>query len=103
MKQKTGVILAGLQECMRPGLKAAAAIYKKHGQELVITSGLEDEHSAGSKHYCGKAVDMRTYYFADAQKDKVLRALKRKLGLFYKIAIHNRGKKNEHIHMEYRY
>ena len=48
---------------MRPVLVAANIVWTRHGQELVVTSGLDGTHSAGSYHYYGFALDLRTRYF----------------------------------------
>ncbi len=75
MKIKKGVILQGLQIEMRPVLKQADKIWTSLGQELVITSGLDGVHSAGSLHYYGYALDFRTNYFSDIEKQKAYNML----------------------------
>lgn len=68
MQIKSGVVMSGLRLCMRPVLIFADEIWRKHDQELVITSALDGVHSAGSFHYYGFAVDFRTRYFSDVEK-----------------------------------
>jgi hypothetical protein len=68
MKIKKGVSLTGLRLVMRPVLVEADRIWDELGQELVITSGTDGEHSAGSLHYYGYAVDLRTRYFTQDEK-----------------------------------
>ena len=63
MKIKPGAVLAGLDIHMRPALIIADAVWKEYGQELMVTEGLGGEHSSGSLHYYGYAVDLRTHYF----------------------------------------
>ena len=77
MRIKKGVIIAGLAIEMRPVLIAAEEVWKKEGivtdvdgteidlakEGVTITSGLDGVHSAGSYHYYGYAVDLRTRYF----------------------------------------
>lgn len=70
MKIKKGVSLIGLRLVMRPVLIEADQIWKDLGQELVITSGTDSAHSAGSLHYYGYAVDLRTRYFTQEEKYK---------------------------------
>lgn len=102
MKLKNGVILAGLDIRMRPALIAADKIWKKYGQELVITAGLDGAHSAGSLHYYGRALDMRiNYYDKDGvlqQFNKVMAAdeLDHELGPDFDVVLHT-----THIHVEY--
>ncbi len=75
MRIKKGASIAGLKIEMRKVLIAADKVYKEAGKELVITSGLEGEHSAGSLHYYGYAVDIRHNFFSEAEKSEVHRAL----------------------------
>lgn len=86
MKVKEGVILDGLQPVMRHVLRNADRIWKRFDKECVITGGVKiaedkgskDEHgnllldlihSAGSLHYYGLAVDLRTRYFNDEGRE----------------------------------
>lgn len=96
MKIKLGVTIAGLDLRMRPVLIAAEKIWKDFGQELVITSGLDGEHSAGSLHYYGLAVDLRTRYFLGEDKMKVTKLLRKALGSGYVVLA-----ESTHIHVGY--
>ena len=96
MQIKEGVILNGLQIEMRPVLIAAESIWKSFHQELVVTGGLDGEHSAGSLHYYGFALDFRTRYFSEEVVDKVAEDLRRQLGTDYDVIVHR-----SHIHVEY--
>ena len=99
MKIKNGVILAGLDIEMRPVLIAADKIWKAHGQELVVTSGLEGTHSAGSMHYYGLALDFRTRYFEDDGAAVNVELQCELDNLFrgdYDVILHS-----SHIHVEY--
>lgn len=70
MKIKDGVIMQGLHPIMRQVLKVADRIWQELGEELVVTSALDGEHSPGSWHYYGCALDFRTHYFTDHEKEK---------------------------------
>jgi len=97
MKIKPGTVLAGLNLKIRPVLIAAEKIWKLNGQELVVTSGIDGIHSAGSLHLFGLAVDFRTYYFpSQMQKELVLKELKESLGSNYDVVL-----ERTHIHVEY--
>jgi len=98
MKIKEGASLQGLQISMRPVLIAAEAIWKKHGQELVVTSGTDGTHSAGSLHYYGLALDFRTRYFSSETKTKVASDLRIHLSQF--IANYQVVEHDTHIHVE---
>ena len=99
MKIKDGVILAGLDIKMRPALMAADYIWKLHDQELVVTAGLDGAHSAGSLHYYGLALDLRTRYFEDDGAEAAVE-LQYELDKLcrggYDVVLHS-----SHIHVEY--
>lgn len=86
----------GLQVEMQPVLKIADSIWASYGKELVITSGRDSIHSAGSLHYYGYAVDLRTNYFTEDVKQQVASALKSRLPNSYQVIVHD-----THIHVEY--
>ena len=96
MKIKEGVHIPGLQIQMKPVLSFAGKIWQELGQELVITSALDGAHSAGSLHYYGFAVDLRTKYFTPQQKEQARQALSKALGKDYDVIAHP-----SHIHVEY--
>lgn len=97
MKIKKGVSLTGLRLVMRPVLIEADRIWQDLGQELVLTSGTEGEHSAGSLHYYGYALDLRTRYFTQEEKNKAFTELVKSLEFEgFNIYMHN-----THIHVEW--
>jgi len=96
MKIKKGVIMAGLQLEMQKALKAADFIWKKHGQELVITSALDGTHSAGSYHYYGYALDFRTRYFSVTQAKQVTIELRAAVGVGYTVLL-----EGDHVHIQF--
>ena len=96
MRIKDGVIMNGLKIEMRKVLVSANEVWTSHGQTLWVTAALDGEHSAGSLHYYGYAVDLRSRYFDAAEKLSVVRDLKFKLGADYDVISHS-----SHIHVEY--
>ena len=96
MKLKDGAVLSGLHPSMRMALITAQKVYERHGRELVVTSGLDGTHSAGSWHYYGRAIDLRTSYFDEDQKESVYLDLKRALGDRYRVFL-----EATHIHVDY--
>ena len=96
MKIKQGVIMAGLQMPMRKVLIAANDVWKRYGKELVVTSALDGEHSAQSLHYYGYALDFRSRYFDDKEKQYAAENLRKILGSEYHVIEHS-----THIHVEY--
>lgn len=59
MKIKPGVDLRGIQPEMAIAAVIAERVYAAQGAELMITSGVEGKHMAGSLHYKGMALDLR--------------------------------------------
>jgi len=99
MKIKKGVIMQGLQIEMQPALIEAERIWKSLGEELVITSALDGEHSAGSLHYYGYALDFRTRYFSTSQRRSAFEQLTHALAkesVFFDVIEHS-----SHIHVEF--
>jgi hypothetical protein len=100
VKIKEGATLQGLKLVMRPVLQIAERIWRNNGQELVVTSGTDSTHSAGSLHYYGYALDFRTRYFEEQDRFKVFKELSddlRKKNRDYCVIWHP-----THIHVEYR-
>ena len=97
MKIKNGANIQGIDIKMRPVLIAAEDVWKDHGQELVVTCGMDGEHSAGSLHYYGLAVDLRTHYFIlEKERHEVAAELRVRLSQDYDVIVHD-----SHIHVEY--
>lgn len=96
MLMREGVILAGLQPEMRIVKKYADRIWKKHGQRCVITSGLDREHSPGSLHPFGYALDFESKVFGKDQVLIVAHELEEALGKKYQVLY-----EGTHFHVEY--
>lgn len=97
MKTKDeSVNIWGLEKVMQPVLYNADVIWKEYGKELVITSARDGIHSAGSLHYYGLAVDLRTHYFSEADKYSVAQDLRDEVGNDFDVIVHK-----SHIHVEY--
>jgi len=86
----------GLQPQMQPVLYWAEKVWEEHGQELVITSARDGMHSAGSLHYYGLAVDLRTRYFEEPEAILVAEELGGKLPVSFDVIRHK-----THIHVEH--
>lgn len=81
---------------MRPVLMAGDKVWKDYGEELVVTSGTDGVHSAGSLHYYGLAVDFRTRYFDKDVKVEVYKSLKEALSDDYQVVL-----EPTHMHIEF--
>jgi hypothetical protein len=97
MQIKQGANIAGIRIPLREALMVADNIWTTHGQELVVTSGLDGTHSPGSLHYYGYAIDLRTRYFSEEEKRKVFEKLKIRLKEPFRVIYHK-----THIHIEWR-
>ena len=98
MLLKPGCTLNGLQIEMRPVLITAEKIFKSYGfiNGVTITSATDGVHSAGSLHYYGYALDIRTRHLRDNQKMTLVTKLRERLGYPYDVVIHK-----THLHVEY--
>ncbi len=96
MKIKSGVIMPD-KLVMRIVLIGANIVWNQYKRELVITCGKDGTHSAGSLHYYGYAVDLRTRFWMKKKKRTVFELLQKRLGSDYRIIWHR-----THIHVECR-
>jgi len=99
MQIKEGASLQGLNIKMKSALVEADRVWKEYGQDLVVTSGTDGEHSAGSLHYYGYALDLRTKYFPPGVVHDVAMDLTESLGRIsarFQVFVHT-----THIHVEY--
>jgi len=96
MKIKTGAKAAGVKPEMVLALTVAADLYKKYGQELVVTELTGGKHGRGSLHYVGLGADLRTNYFNHDEAAKVALELREKLGEEFDVIL-----EKTHIHLEF--
>jgi len=96
VRLKKGVSIDGIQPDIIAVMAPAALIWKRHGQELVITAGTDGKHSEGSLHYVGLALDFRTRYFGMDQMILVTSELRKAVGRDYDVVMHK-----THIHVEH--
>lgn len=84
-------------EWIKAGYKVVDDLSKElFGIEIIITSGMEGEHSINSKHPKGDAVDIRTWYYKKGEAAKLVKAVKAKIDKNYDIIL-----ESDHIHLEY--
>jgi len=101
LRLKGGVDLSEMSENMTSQFEKINEIFRKHsGKNGTITSGLDGKHMAGSKHYSGEAVDLRSYHLNDEQTKNILKDLKNSLGNDYDVVDETKTK-SPHIHIEY--
>lgn len=90
---KAGVDISRLNREIRRALNKVASVYYRHGQELIVTSTYEGDHSAGSLHYANNAFDCR---LPDRDEIDILREIIESLGDDFDIV-----REATHIHIEY--
>ena len=73
-------------------------IYEAHGTELWMTSGNDGKHMEGSKHYSGRAVDLRTKTLKGVAAKRTIRdAAALALGPMFKVLLERSMKKEWEI------
>lgn len=93
---KEGVDVNGLTPEALIILLVAENLWKKYGEELVVTAVRDGTHMTGSLHYKGMAVDLRTRYFNIATQKVITKDLRKRLGKQYDVVMHK-----THIHVEF--
>ena len=101
MNIKSTADIRGLHPNFRYALPIADRLWKDNGHELTVTSGTDGRHSAGSLHYSGRAVDLRTRYFNSHIAAQIAVELQEKLGCLFHVLYENQGQVGEHIHVGY--
>lgn len=69
---------------------------KRAGRRAIITSAREGKHKVGSKHYQGRAIDLRTRDLTGPTVQEIVADLKRRFDDFFDIVL-----ESTHIHLEY--
>ena len=94
---KPGVKLKGVRPEIAAALITIHSIIEKYG-EVVITAVTDGQHSVGSKHYIGCAVDVRSTHLNEEQKQEVFKQLKTALTDEFVILLERTP---EHYHIQY--
>ena len=93
---KFGVRVAGLRPEILLAVVAAERVCAEMGVVCVVTACVDGVHQAGSLHYCGLAVDLRSRDFRPGDLDKAIARIKQCLGADYDVVL-----ENDHIHLEF--
>lgn len=96
---KPGVDLSGIRPEMNLVLLLAEEIYERvANKDVVVTAVRDGKHKAGSKHYVGLAVDLRTSAAGiDVTAANAIAAMLRDaLGAQYDVVV-----EGDHIHVEF--
>ena len=93
---KEGVRACNIKPELMLALIIADRVYDKYGEELVVTSLNDGNHSRKSLHYSGQAADLRTRYFRSDEVALVAEDIRSRLGSDYDVVV-----ESDHIHLEY--
>ncbi len=97
MKLKEGVNPTGLKPEIMLAIQCACMVYHKYGYDLTLTSICDGEHSAGSLHYVGLAVDLRIKNIThEPMRREIFEEIRDNLGANYDVIL-----ESTHIHIEY--
>ena len=98
---KQGVRLRGLRPEVVMAALVVEGVYEKYGYTCVITSAADQEHSTGSEHYTGLALDFRLNSLPAATRPTIVSDVKAALGEDFDVLHESAGTPNEHLHVEY--
>jgi hypothetical protein len=93
---KPGVRVAGLRPEILLAVVAAECVCAEMGVDCVVMACVDGVHKAGSLHYCGLAVDLRSRDFRPGDLDKAIARLRQCLGADYDVVL-----ENDHVHVEF--
>ena len=96
MKIKDGVQVGGLQPEMILALIIVEPILLDYGQELVITSATDSQHSSKSRHYIGYGLYLRSRDVPEADRDLVVNEMSADMGSEYYVAF-----ETHHFHIQF--
>jgi hypothetical protein len=95
VKLKEGVNLQGVVWEMFWAAVVAEKVYKRYGQECVITSANDGKHGNKTLHHQGKALDLRTWTVS-GREHALAAELRNELGPDYDVVV-----ESDHIHVEH--
>ncbi|MGE5486501.1 MAG: hypothetical protein ACM3ZB_01615 [bacterium] len=93
---KPGVRIAGLRPETVLAVVTAERILEEMGVDCVITAALDGKHTAGSLHYSGAAVDIRSRELAPDDLKKLVARLRECLGEDFDVVL-----EIDHVHLEF--
>lgn len=93
---KPGVRITGMRPEILLAAVAAERVYEEAGHDFVITACVDGKHMAGSFHFAGAAIDVRTRDLPPADVPKVLARIKACVGDDFDVLL-----EADHIHIEF--
>jgi hypothetical protein len=93
---KQGVRITGIRPELLIAVMAAERVYNEAGHDLTLTACIDGRHMAGSLHYSGQAVDVRTNDVPIAEVPKLVARIKACVGGEFDVLF-----ESNHIHIEF--
>jgi hypothetical protein len=93
---KPDVRIFGLRPEIVIAILVAERAYAEIGCELMLTSGIEGTHSAGSLHYAGSAADFRTLNVTPDKLKLLVEKIGAALGPDFDVLL-----ESNHLHVEF--
>ena len=93
---RPGVRITGLRPEILLAAVAAERVYEVTGHDLTITACVDGKHMAGSLHYTGAAIDVRTRDVPADKLQTILAKLKECLAGDFDVLL-----EGDHIHIEF--
>jgi hypothetical protein len=93
---KPGVRITGLRPEILLAAVAAERVYEEAGHDFTITACVDGKHMAGSLHYTGAAIDVRTRDIPLADVQKLIARIKACLADDFDVLL-----EVDHIHIEF--
>jgi hypothetical protein len=96
MRLKIGVTVTGVRPEMVLALRVIETVYEDLGAELTVTSITDGKHMDGSRHYEGRAADLRSFNVPASKLDFLIARMKEALGPEFDVV-----KEGDHVHVEH--
>ena len=93
---KPGVRITGMRPEILLAAVAAERVYAQAGFEFTITACVDGRHSAGSLHYSGAAIDVRTRDVPADKLQKLVAQIRECLGADFDVL-----PEKTHVHIEF--
>lgn len=93
---KPGVRINGLKPEILLAIQIVHSVFVANKKNCVITSCVEGQHSRGSKHYSGNAIDVRTRHLLPTEREAIEADCRESLGAEYDVVF-----ETTHLHIEY--
>lgn len=94
---KKGVNIAGIQPEITVALIVSSQIFQKAGYDCIVTSVKDGNHSRGSLHHVGLAIDLRVRHIeSDSMRQIIADKISNSLGEQYDAIL-----ESDHLHIEF--